>query len=209
MPDTNENETVTVEDSAAESSAADTEQEHPGASALGDPGKRALDAMKAERNTARAELSELRKEFDALRAQIDGKEAEHAAAVEAQRVKDEALASANERIRKAEVRAAAAGKLADPMDALKFLDLSTIEVGEDGEVDADAVNAALDQLISEKPYLAAQGRRFQGSADAGARNEAVGPKQLTRSELATMTPDQINAAREAGQLADLMSGKSN
>lgn len=194
-----------VEGSEAGTSAAEA---HPGESALGDAGKKALDAMKAERNSARSDLSELRKQFEALQAQVAGKEKEHAAAVEAQRVKDEALASANDRIRRAEVRAQAAAKLADPTDALKFLDLDSIEVGEDGEVDAAAVAAAIDQLISDKPYLAAQGRKFQGNADAGARNDGT-PKQLSRDDLSHMTTDQINEAREKGLLDDLMSGTGN
>lgn len=198
-------EVVEVEGSEAGTSVSEP---HPGESALGDAGKKALDAMKAERNSARSEVSELRKQFEALQAQVAGKEKEHAAAVEAQRVKDEALASANDRIRRAEIRAQAAAKLADPTDALKFLDLDSIEVGEDGEVDAAAVAAAIDQLISDKPYLAAQGRKFQGNADAGARNDATGPSQLTRSELGGMTPAEIVKADADGRLEDLKNGKN-
>lgn len=178
----------------------------PGAEALGDPGKKALDAMKAERNAAKSELAALRAEFEALKAAQEGREAEHLAAVEAQKIKDEALAAADERILKAEVRAQAASKLADPTDALLYLDLSTFEVGEDGAVDADAVSAAIEQLIVSKPYLAAQGRKFEGSADAGVR-KAAGPVQLTRDDLAGMSADEINKARSDGRLADLLSGK--
>ena len=192
---------------AAGTSAAES-AEHPGEAALGDAGKKALDSMKAERNAARSEVSELRRQFEALQAQVAGTEKEHAAAVEAQRVKDEALAKANDRIRRAEVRAQAAAKLADPTDALKFLDLDSIEVGDDGEVDADAVGAAIDQLISDKPYLAAQGRKFQGNADAGARNDAVGPQQLTRDDLGAMTPAEIVQADADGRLEDLKTGKA-
>lgn len=142
--------------------------------ALGDAGKKALDAMKADRNQARDDLKALRAEFDAFKAKADGKEAEHAAAIEAQRVKDEALAAANARILSAEVRASAAGKLADPQDALRFIDLSSFEVADDGSVDGSAITAAIEDLIKTKPYLAVQdGKRFQGTADAGARNESA------------------------------------
>ena len=128
--------------------------------------------MKADRNKARDELKTLRTEFEAFKAKAEGKEAEHAAAEEAQRVKDEALAAANGRILSAEVRARAAGKLADPQDALRFIDLSEFEVGSDGEVDGDAIAAAITDLIKTKPYLAVQdGKRFRGDADAGARKE--------------------------------------
>ena len=149
-----------------------TETETQGAEALGDAGKKALDAMKTKWKAADADRKRLADEFAALKAQVEGKEREHAATLEAQRVKDEALAAANQRILKAEVRVAAAGKLADPQDALRFLDLSEFEVGSDGEVDGKAVAAAIADLIKTKPYLAVQdGRRFQGDADGGARNE--------------------------------------
>lgn len=189
----------------AESTATETTATTEGEKALGDAGKKALDAMKAERNTARDELRGLRAEFDAFKAQSEGKAAEHQAAVEAQRVKDEALAAANDRILKAEVRALAAGKLADPQDALRFLNLSEFEVGSDGEIDGAVIGAAISDLIQSKPYLAAQGeKRFQGGADGGARNDANKPSQLTQADLARMSPEEISAAYDGGRLSNLM-----
>lgn len=178
-----------------------------GEKALGDAGKKALDAMKAARNDARAEAAELKAKLEALEAAAAGKEAEHAAAVEAQRVKDEAIAAANERIKKAEVRAQAAGKLNDPADALKFLDLSEFEVDSDGEVDTSSIAQAIKDLIEERPYLAAQGGRFQASADGGARNESAGTGQLTRADLDRMSPDEIDKAHREGRFADVLAGK--
>lgn len=184
-----------------------------GEQALGDAGKKALDAMKAERNAARTEAQALKAQMDALQAKIDGKEAEHAAAQAAQKVKDEALAVANERILKAEVRAAAAAKLADPQDALRFLNLSEFEVGSDGEVDAAAVAKAIDDLIATKPYLAAQGgKKFEGSADGGARNDAGKPSQLSEADVkrlyAEKKYDEIEKARIEGRLSNLLDSKS-
>jgi hypothetical protein len=155
----------------------------------------------------KADTDALRAELDELRAKAEGKEAEHQAAIEAQRVKDEAIAAANERIKKAEVRAQAAAKLSDPADALRFLDLSEFEVDSDGEVDASQIASAIDDLITRKPYLAAQGGRFQGSADGGARNDSAGTGQLTRSDLDRMSPEDIAAAHEAGRFQDVLSGK--
>lgn len=147
----------------------------PGSDQLGDAGKRALDAMKAERKAAKDEAADYKRQLDALQAQVDGKQAEHAAQVERERVAAEALGKANERILKAELRAAGAGKLADPNDALLYVELKKFEVGEDGEVDRAALTAAIDDLVRSKPYLgAAQGQRFQGGADQGARNDAPG-----------------------------------
>lgn len=183
---------ATVDQSTADGAASETGAESAavteGATALGDAGKKALDAMKAERNEAKAETKRLSDEFAALKAQIEGREAEHAATLAAQAVKDEALSAANQRILKAEVRAQAASKLNDPKDALLYLDLSGFEVGEDGEVDGDAVASAIDKLITDKPYLAAQGTRFKGEADGGARKEP--PADLD---------GQIAAATAAGQ----------
>lgn len=188
----------------ADESTVDDAQETPGTEALGDPGKKALDAMKAERNAARQKSRELEQQLAALTAQAEGREAEFKAEQEAQKVRDEALAAANKRVLRSEVKAAAAGKLADPMDALRFLDLDTFEADDSGDFDADAIASAIDGLLNDKPYLAAQGgRRFQGSADGGARKES-GPKQVTRDELSRMSPDDINRAREEGRLNDVL-----
>jgi len=148
-----------------------------------------LNAYNAEKEKRKAIADEARvakEELAALQAKIAGTEAEHAAQLAAQKVKDEALGAANTRILKAEVRAAATGKLADPADALVYLDLSKIEVGEDGEVDGKAVEALIADLLVKKPYLAAQGKRFQGNGDGGPRNG--GDKSFD---------DQIAEARKA------------
>ena len=151
------------------------------------------------KHTNRAELA-------ALRAQVEGKEAEHAAELERQQVQAEALKTANDRIRKAEVRAAAKGVLADPADAFKFLDLDEIDVDDEGAVDTAALESALKSLIESKPYLAAQsGSRFEGSGDGGHRNEAP-MSQLTEAQLSSMSPAEINEARRTGRL-DRVLGK--
>jgi hypothetical protein len=195
--------------SQAETATAEATATTEATEALGDAGKKALDAMKAERKAARDAAATEKARADALQAKLDGKEAEFTAAQEAQRVRDEALEAANQRILKAEIRAAAAGKLNDPADALAYIDLSLFEVGDDGSVDSDAIGSAVSDLISKKPYLAAQGQRFQGSADGGARNEAGGTQQLTRADMARMTPQQIDEATREGKFADLLSGKQN
>ena len=174
----------------------------PGAEALGDAGKKALDAMKADVKALKdrlaltgegsvdradritAEIEELR----AFKAKAEGREVEYEATLAAQKVKDEALGVANERILNWAVRAAAAAKLADPADATLYLDLSGFKVGPDGEVDGDAITSAIDDLLKSKPYLAAQGTRFKGEADGGARKEP--PADLD---------GQIAAATAAGQ----------
>lgn len=180
-----------------------------GEKSLGDAGKKALDTMKAERNTARDEARKAREEADQLRAQIEGKEKEYAAEQERRKIEADALTKANERILRAEVRAAAAGKLSDPADALRFLDLSSFEVGDDGDVDSAKVAEAIDGLITDKPYLAAQSGRFQGSADSGTRNgQKDQPAQLTKQDVDRLYRerryDEIEKARQEGRLDSLL-----
>ncbi len=211
MADVATDNTAPVDESTVDSGVQDeapateaVQDESPaGAEALGDAGKKALDAMKADRNAARAEAKRIADEFAAFKAQAEGKEAEYTATVEQQRVKDEALAAANLKIAKANLRAEAAGKLADPTDALTFIDVSEFEVDDDGNTDPAALSAAIEDLIKNKPYLAAQGKRFQGEADGGARKES-GPTQVTKEEVSRMTPEEINTARAEGRLNDVL-----
>ncbi len=159
-----------------------------GVDALGDAGKKALDAMKAKWKEAETKAKAEADARAALQAKLDGKEAEHAAAQEKAATEAAALAKANARIVRSEIKAAAKGVLADPADAYKFLDLDTFEVSEDGEVDEAAIKAALEDLVKNKPYLGAQGStRFQGSADGGTRNGTTPP-----------IDDQIAEATKAG-----------
>lgn len=188
-----------VEETAAGQSTAGVEPEAekvPGEEALGDPGKKALDTMKAERQAAKEDARKEKARADALQAKLDGREAEFTAEQERRRVEDAALAKANGRIVRSEMKAAAKGVLADPADAFKFIDLDQFEVDNDGNVDEAAIAAAIAQLVKDKPYLAAQGgKRFQGDADGGARKDA-GPTQLTQADL-----DRMYAAGQVDEIA--------
>ncbi len=177
------------------------EPDPDGADELGDKGKRALASMKgkwrAERERARELAEKLAEKDGADEAEQVRRQAETAA-----------LSKANARIIRAEVKAAAKGVLADPADAYKFLDLDQFEVDENGDLDSDEVAEAIDELIKTKPYLAAApARRFQGTGDGGAARKAGRPKQLTRADLKSMSPEAIDKARIDGRLDDLMGGK--
>ncbi|MFI1324556.1 hypothetical protein ACH4TI_15105 [Streptomyces rochei] len=165
-----------------------------GTDALGDKGKRALAAMKGKWKSERDKRRELEQ-----RLSQGGEDDAAAKAVQA------ATAAANTRILRAEVRAAAKGRLADPKDALTFLDISQFEVDEDGQVDEDEITDAIDTLLKNKPYLAAQsGRKFQGTGDGGAARKAGRPKQLTREDLKGMSADAILKAKSEGRLDDAL-----
>lgn len=173
-----------------------------GAGQLGDEGKRALDRMKGKWHSERDKRRELEAQLAAKNS--GGDDAEQAR----RKAETDAVAKANGRILRAEVKAAAAGKLADPADAYKFLDLDQFEVDDDGNVDSDEVADAIDELIKNKPYLAAAtAKRFQGTGDGGAARKASRPKQLTRADLKSMTPEQIDKASDEGRLDDLLGGK--
>ena len=182
-----------------------------GDEALREEGKKALDIWK--QRAKQAEAAQRAAEAKALQLEESQRLSEsERKALEARRaIESEALAKANDRILRSEVRAAAAAKLADPADALTFLDLTQFQVGDDGDVDSDAIAQAIDGLLRSKPYLSAQSQaRFQGTADGGPRNggdAAAGPKQLTRDDMRRMDSAQIDAALTAGQFADLLAGK--
>lgn len=185
--------------------------------ALGDAGKRALDAMKSERNTARQEAAAAKAEADLLKAQIAGKESEHRAAQEAQRLRDEARIEAdkraNERILKADIRAAAAGKLSDPSDALRYFDLSSFEVKEDGSTDEAAIAKAVENLVKERPYLAAASAPKWQDIDAHRNGAAPGKQpQLSAEDVkrlfASKKFSEIEAARQEGRLDGILGIKS-
>ncbi|MER6603919.1 hypothetical protein [Streptomyces parvus] len=186
----------------------DTDPE--GSDSLGDPGKKALDTMKGR---LRAEREKRR----ALEAQLAERDKPAEGTVPDQetlmrQAETTVLARVNERLVRAEVRVAAAGKLADPADAHRFLDLSQFEVDADGNVDTEEVAEAIDDLLKSKPYLAAQGGgtkpRFQGTADSGARKGNARPTQLTEADVkrlrAAGNHAEIVKAQNEGRLDDYL-----
>lgn len=148
-------------------------------------------------------VDELEKQIAALQ----GKEAEYEAARKEQAVKDEALAAANQRILKAEVRAAASGKLTDPADALHYLDLSKFTVTDDGSVDTQAIANSIGELLEQKPYLGKAEQAPSGAnitPPSGTRDGDRHQGQLTRDDLKTMSPAEIVKAQQDGRLKDLL-----
>lgn len=116
----------------------------------------------------------------------------------------------------ARIEAALTGIVPDPSDIVEELNLAKF-VDDDGEIDTDAIDdlktkwAARmgnnseddDDANGGKPKRKAdlkQGKR--GKAGAGT------PEQLTRDALKSMTPEQIEAARLAGQLNDVLGIKT-
>lgn len=154
---------------------------------LGDAGKRAL----AAERQARKEAEKKAKRADELEAELaklrEDAMSEHEKAIDQARkeaaaeARTEALSTANRRLFQAEVKAAAAGKVADqellsdPDVAMRLLGLEEVPVTDNGDVDSEAISVALDGLVERKPYLAVSATRTTGDVDQGARsNGSVG-----------------------------------
>lgn len=185
---------------------AEDESDPAGAEALGDAGKKALDSMKSKWREERDKRRALEDRIASLEAPKPSGDTDtpdpDAIRREAAR---EATQKANARILKSEIKAAAAGKFADPADALAFIDATKFEVGEDGEVDAEEIADAIEELLTRKPHLAATARpRFQGTGDGGAAQRSTGPKQLSRDDLKGMTPEAISKAKREGRLNNVL-----
>ncbi|MFN4000874.1 hypothetical protein [Microcella sp.] len=195
------------DDASDEQSADGADSTDKAENTLGDAGKKAIDAMKAERNAAKAAAREaaaaLKKLQDELA--LKDKPAEEQALEQARaEARAEATKAANERILRSELRAVATGKLADPADAALFIDLTQFEVSDNGDVDTDALSDAIDELLTRKPHLGAvQKQRFDGDADQGARKSEE-KRQVTRAELESMKPEEINKARREGRLNKIL-----
>jgi hypothetical protein len=107
------------------------------------------------------DLAEERKTRQKLEKDLDDLKAkhltEHEKAVEAARKegRDEVLSTVNARVVKAEIRAAAAGKVQDVDDVEALLGDLTRFVDSKNEVKTKEISSAIDELVKAKPYLAA------------------------------------------------------
>jgi hypothetical protein len=155
---------------------------------LGDAGKRALEAERKARRAA---------EKAAAEAAAKVKQYEDAQKTEAERLAAK-VAELEATAAKAQAEAARQRIVNETGIPADLADLIT------GDTE-DVMRATAERLKAYIPPVP----KF-GPVDTGPKNVADSglPKQLTRADLAGMSPDQIKAARVAGQLADLMAGKT-
>lgn len=154
---------------------------------LGNAGKKALDAERAAKRAAEKAARDTQKALEAAQAELakhraasqteQDKALEKARKEAAEAARGEVLADLHRERVEAAVLRAAAGKFADPEDAIVHL-REDIEVGPDGRPDSAAVTRAVDELLERKPHLKANGHRPAGSADGGARGAAA-PADVT------------------------------
>lgn len=131
----------------------------PDSDGLGDKGKRALERERREKAAAKKEAAAAKKQLAELTKRVqdfedrDKSELEKATA-KAERAAEQA-AKAVSRAVQAEVRSLATGQFADATDAVDVLmrDPSRY-VDSDGEIDTDAIEADLADLLERKPHWA-------------------------------------------------------
>lgn len=167
---------------------------------LGDAGKKALDSMKSKWQKER----DARKALEAKMAAGTKDDDQQDPAEVRKQAQAEARAEVLRERALDKVETKAAKLFADPEDARALLASRVEDFVDDGQVDVDAINEALTDLLSKKPHLAAAtAKRFQGGADGGAR-KGSGVAQLTEQDIKRMTPQQIEKARLSGQLNNLL-----
>lgn len=193
--------------------------------ALGDPGKAAIDRMKASQQAANARAAKAEADLAAAlkAAQPTAPKPEPTAAPKAEDPVDVAslVKAEADKIRADALREKAADKLeakaakvlADPADASRYLKIDDFVV--DGNVDVSAMEAALAELVKSKPYLKSDGGKpiFEGTADNGPKGSS-GKEQISRAEVDRLASTgvkgmlKIEEYRLAGQLDNLMGVKN-
>ena len=160
-------------------------------------------AKEAEKEAKRAkELEAQLAQFEEANKSEQDKLLEKARKEAAEQARNEVMSEVQREKLETQVLKQALGKLNDPDDAIKFLDLDELQ-----DEAPEAISSAIEELVTSKPYLAASATRPTGSADQGVRKTTEGLAQLTRADLARMTPQQISEAQEKGQLNDLLGRK--
>src|SRR5690349_4876017 len=156
---------------------------------LGDAGKRALARMKAERAAAKKEAAaakkaaaDERRKAAALAKRVDEFEDRDRTDLEkaqkaAERATEQA-AKATARAVRGEIKVGAAGRFTDPEDAIDVLMLHPDRyVGDDGDVDTDAIETALDELLQRKPHWGVREETAAaGDGDGGGAKPKAKPK---------------------------------
>lgn len=142
-----------TEETITEEAPDDTEQEIEG---LGDAGKAAIDR---ERERAK----DFERKFKAAEKARKDLETKHASAQDIaiakakEEGKAEILSTANQKVLRAEVKVAAAGKLKNPALAWALLeDVRDSLMDDEGEVDEAKLKRAIDRIVKENPELSAE-----------------------------------------------------
>lgn len=168
----------------------DEDEDPPGSEALGDPGKRALDAQKAKLKAEKVKRLAAEQRIAELTAPKAGDELTPEQLRE--QIRGEVSAEFKLPLLKSSIRAAA-GQFHDPSDAVLNLDLTQFEADANNEFDAEEISDALTELLAKKPWL---------GKTAGQPGDPRIPKVPAPPANGKHTPasldDQIVAAAKAG-----------
>ncbi|MGH4000907.1 MAG: hypothetical protein ACRDTJ_25990, partial [Pseudonocardiaceae bacterium] len=168
----------------------DDDDDPPGTEALGDPGKRALDAQKAKLKAEKAKRLAAEQRIAELTAPKPGDQLTPEQLRE--QIRGEVASEFKLPLLKSSIRAAA-GAFHDPADAVAFLDLTQFDADENNEFDAEEISDALTDLLKRKPWL---------GKTTGQPGDPRIPKVPAPPQNQPHTPpsldDQIAAARKAG-----------
>jgi len=141
------------------------------------------------------------KEFDQLKAS-QMSETEKAVEEAKQAGRAEAMAETGKVLAAAEIRVALTGVVSDPAEIVEDLDLSKY-LTDTGEVDTEKVEKLRRKYEAmAKPVKGSGPDLKQGNRGGDA------PAQLTRADMAAMTPEQIVKARQDGRLNEVLGIKS-
>jgi hypothetical protein len=129
--------------------------DEPATDVVAEDGDATEDSAHIDLNAAR----KLRREAQGLRTRLKEQEAELTALREAQmdetdrrvaEARREAEESMRSEVTKSRLREVAAGRLANPADAVVFADLSNVDLDDPSSIDAE-----ITRVLEERPYLAA------------------------------------------------------
>ncbi|MEU5149734.1 hypothetical protein AB0G42_21455 [Streptomyces yangpuensis] len=141
---------------------------------LGDAGKKALKAERDARKTAEKKATELEAENARLRRSNAASKGTDLDAIKA-----EIRAEFAVQLAETAIKAEAKGRLADPADALLFIKVADVAEGD------DAIEKAIDQLLKDRPYLAAANPGTKPWGDVGG-GQRKAPEVEPRSPLERM-----------------------
>lgn len=108
----------------------------------------------------------------------------------------------------AKIEALATG-FADPSDAVSSLDAKSF-TNESGEIDSAAIKDALADLLTRKPHWAKAPETRTPAPNPAQGSSGSGPSgtpQVTREQMASMTPAEIDKAYAEGRMSHVLGSK--
>jgi hypothetical protein len=143
---------------------------------LGDAGKKALKSERDARKAAEKTAQESATKLTELEAEVKRLQRSNAAAkgTDLDAVKAEIRAEFAGQLAETAIKAEAKGRLTDPTDALLYIKAADIDTSDD-----DAVKTAIDQLLKDKPYLAAESGPKPWGDVGGGQRETAKPEPAT------------------------------